>query len=156
MPTADRSAPYLMLETQEGIGWPAWQRIAARAEAAGLGGLVVSDHYLSPTDPTRACLDAWGVLVALAAQTRRLRLGTLVSPVTFRHPAVLARLALTLDHVSGGRADVGLGAGWSTVEHAAFGFPFPDLGERLALLEEQATIVRDLLDGEAVDGPGPA
>ncbi len=153
---APRSASYLMIETQEGVGWDAWQALAARAEAAGLGGLVVSDHYLSPSDPELGCLDAWAVLAALAQATRRLRLGTLVSPVTFRHPAVLARLAQTVDQISGGRVDVGLGAGWSTEEHAAFAFPFPDLAGRLALLEEQTAIVRALLDGEVVDGAGPA
>ncbi len=121
---------YLMIETQEGVTWPEWLALAERAEEAGLDGLMVSDHYLSMVDESRPVLDAWAALAAIAARTTRLRLGTLVSPVTFRHPSVLARLALTVDQISGGRASVGLGAGWFEREHAALGFLFPDLPER--------------------------
>jgi alkanesulfonate monooxygenase SsuD/methylene tetrahydromethanopterin reductase-like flavin-dependent oxidoreductase (luciferase family) len=104
----------------------------------------------------RGSLDAWGTISALAAITSTLRLGTLVSPVTFRHPSVLAKAAVTADHISGGgRIELGIGAGWLEDEHSAYGFPFPATGERMQMLEEQIEIVRrqwserDLtLDGE--------
>jgi alkanesulfonate monooxygenase SsuD/methylene tetrahydromethanopterin reductase-like flavin-dependent oxidoreductase (luciferase family) len=143
-----------MIETGEGVSWADWVALAERAEAVGFDGLYVSDHYLSMVDEDRAALDAWGVLCGLSALTSRLRLGTLVSPGTFRHPAVLARLAATANEISGGRVSVGVGAGWFVREHEAFGFPFPDLDDRLSLLEEQASIVRALLDGEIVDHEG--
>src|ERR1700712_1955969 len=148
------SSGYLMIETGEGVSWADWVALAERAESAGFDGLCVSDHYLSMIDEDRTALDAWGVLSGLAALTSRLRLGTLVSPGTFRHPAVLARLATTANEISGGRVSVGVGAGWFEREHEAFGFPFPDLDGRLSLLEEQASIVRALLDGEIVDYEG--
>jgi alkanesulfonate monooxygenase SsuD/methylene tetrahydromethanopterin reductase-like flavin-dependent oxidoreductase (luciferase family) len=91
--------------------------------------------------PERGSLDAWGTLCALAALTSTLRLGTMVSPATFRHPSELAKLVLTADHVSGGRVELGLGAGWHEREHAAHGFPFPSTRTRMDILEEQLQIV---------------
>jgi alkanesulfonate monooxygenase SsuD/methylene tetrahydromethanopterin reductase-like flavin-dependent oxidoreductase (luciferase family) len=124
--------------------------VAHGCEEHGIPALFRSDHYLSLESPTNAgSLDAWGTLCGLAAETSTVRLGTMVSPVTFRHPAVLARLAVTADHISGGRIDLGLGAGWNEPEHAAFGFPFPDTRTRMAILAEQFEIVRGLTD------PGP-
>ena len=149
-----RSTAYLMIETQEGVTWADWVALAQRAEKAGFDGVSVSDHYLSMVDEDRPVLDAWAVLAGLAAHTGSLKLGTLVSPATFRHPSVLARLATTVNEISGGRAFVGIGAGWFEREHEAFGFPFPDLGGRLSLLEEQAEIVRRLLDAEIVEHDG--
>src|SRR5439155_19811461 len=97
---------------------------------------------------SRGSLDAWATLAALALRTQRVRLGTLVSPVTFRHPAQLAKVVTTVDHVSGGRVELGLGAGWNEGEHTAYGFAFPDLRTRLDLLEEQLEIVtRSWADG---------
>jgi F420-dependent oxidoreductase-like protein len=145
----------VMIEGQEGVGWDAWCTLAETAERLGFDGLFTSDHYGSAIGiDGRDALDAWAVLTALAGRTARLRLGTLVSPVTFRPPAVVAKLALTADHVSGGRVELGLGAGWNEREHAAHGFPFPPLGERLELLEEQTEIVRRLLDGEELTFSG--
>ena len=89
-------------------------------------------------------LDAWGTICALAATTTRLRLGTLVSPATFRHPPVVAKLAATADEISGGRVSLGLGAGWHEREHAAFGFPYPATRERMEVFGEQLEIVRGL------------
>ncbi|MDQ4097926.1 MAG: LLM class flavin-dependent oxidoreductase, partial [Actinomycetota bacterium] len=91
--------------------------------------------------PERGSLDAWATLAALAQVTDRLRLGTLVSPATFRHPSVLAKVAVTVDHVSRGRVEVGIGAGWHEPEHTAYGFPFPPASTRLEMLEEQIEIV---------------
>ena len=117
-----------------------------------------SDHYLSLAGPReRVATDAWTLLAALAARTSRLRLGTLVSPVTFRHPAVLAKSAATVDHVSGGRVEVGMGAGWNVPEHEAFGFPFPETSERVRMLAEQVERVDGLLRDEplTVQRPRP-
>jgi F420-dependent oxidoreductase-like protein len=132
----------LMVEGQEDVSWDDWLALARAAEEAGLEALFRSDHYASVADRRdRGSLDAWTTLSALAARTERIRLGALVSPATFRHPSVLARSVVTVDHVSGGRVELGLGAGWHDLEHRAFGFPFPDVPERVALLAEQLEIV---------------
>jgi alkanesulfonate monooxygenase SsuD/methylene tetrahydromethanopterin reductase-like flavin-dependent oxidoreductase (luciferase family) len=144
----------VMIEGPEGVTWDEWRLLAATSERLGFDALFTSDHYLSSVGADRDGLDAWAVVSALAAITTRIRLGTLVSPVTFRLPAVVAKLAASADHVSGGRVEVGLGAGWYEREHTAFGFPFPPLATRLAMLEEQARVVRSLLDGEVVDHAG--
>jgi F420-dependent oxidoreductase-like protein len=134
-----------MIEGQEGVSWQQWLALAAAAEDAGLEALFRSDHYLSLEAPTeRASLDAWTTLAALAARTSRIRLGTLVSPATFRHPSVLAKSVATVDHVSGGRVELGLGAGWMELEHRAYGFEFPPAGERVARFAEQLEIVHRL------------
>jgi alkanesulfonate monooxygenase SsuD/methylene tetrahydromethanopterin reductase-like flavin-dependent oxidoreductase (luciferase family) len=125
----------LMIEGQEGVSWSQWLALADACEEHGIETLFRSDHYLSLAAPReRAATDAWTTLGALAARTSRLRLGTLVSPVTFRHPAVLARAAATVDHVSDGRVEVGMGAGWMELEHETFGFPFPETSERVRML----------------------
>ncbi len=128
----------LMLEGQEGIDWERWLAIALAAEAVGLEGLFRSDHYRSihRGDPAGS-LDAWTTLAGLAACTKRIRLGTLVSPVTFRHPSVLAKSAVTVDHISGGRVELGIGAGWFQPEHTSYGFPFGSTRSRLDELDRQ-------------------
>jgi alkanesulfonate monooxygenase SsuD/methylene tetrahydromethanopterin reductase-like flavin-dependent oxidoreductase (luciferase family) len=127
----------LMVEGQEGVSWDQWLALAEGCERYGIEAMFRSDHYLSLSDTTKAATDAWTLLGALASRTTRLRLGTLVSPVTFRHPSVLARAAATVDHVSGGRVEVGMGAGWMEAEHATFRFPFPEVSERVRVLSEQ-------------------
>jgi F420-dependent oxidoreductase-like protein len=132
----------LMIEGQEGVTWPEWLALAEACEKHGIPALFRSDHQLNLDDISgRGSLDAWATLTALAARTTRLRLGTLVSPVTFRHPSDLAKVVTVADHVSGGRVELGLGAGWNAREHAAYGFPFPPLRERMDMLEEQLEIV---------------
>jgi F420-dependent oxidoreductase-like protein len=133
----------LMIEGQEGVTWPQWVALAETCERCGLEGLFRSDHYRSVDDegPALGSLDAWTTLAGLAACTQRIRLGTMVSPATFRHPSVLANAANTVDHISGGRVELGLGAGWFKREHAEFGFPFAPLGERMEVFEEQAEII---------------
>ena len=132
----------LMVEGQEGVTWDEWVALGRACEEAGLDGMFRSDHYLSVQDrPDRGSLDAWATLAALAHATDRLRLGTLVSPATFRHPSVLAKMVVTADHISGGRVELGIGAGWHEPEHRAFGFGFPPPAERLRMLEEQLEIV---------------
>ncbi len=132
-----------MIEGQEGVSWEQWVALARACEESGIEGLFRSDHYQSVFDvPGRGSLDAWATLAGLAAVTERIRLGTMVSPATFRQPSVLARMVATADHISGGRIELGLGAGWNRSEHEAYGFPFPDLGERMEILEEQLEITR--------------
>jgi F420-dependent oxidoreductase-like protein len=131
----------LMIEGQEGVTWPQWLALARACEEHGIPALFRSDHYLDWVHPERGSLDAWGTVTALAAATSTLRLGTLVSPATFRHPSTLAKLVATADHVSGGRVELGLGAGWQEREHRAYGFPFPPTRVRMDLLEEQLQVV---------------
>jgi F420-dependent oxidoreductase-like protein len=133
----------LMIEGQEDVTWEDWLALAAACEVQGVGTLFRSDHYLSVVDRReRGSLDAWTTIAALATETERLRLGTLVSPATFRHPAVLAKSVVTADHVSGGRVELGIGAGWWEREHEAYGFPLPEMGKRLDMLEEQMDLIR--------------
>ena len=134
----------LMVEGQEDVIWEQWVALARACEQHGIGTMFRSDHYMNLDGhaPERGSLDAWGSLCALAAVTSTLRLGTLVSPVTFRHPSELARLVVTADHVSGGRVELGIGAGWHEREHEAHGFPFPPLKLRMDMLEEQIQVVR--------------
>jgi F420-dependent oxidoreductase-like protein len=135
----------LLVEGQEDVSWEQWCALADACEESGIDGLFRSDHYLSTIGgESRGTLDAWTTLAGLAARTERIRLGTLVSPVTFRHPAVLAKSAATVDHISGGRVELGVGAGWNEREHAAFGFPFPEMRVRMELLAEQVEIVHRL------------
>lgn len=132
----------LMVEGQEGVTWEEWVALARACEDSGLEGLFRSDHYLSMSDEAhRGALDAWATLSGLAAITSRIRLGTMVSPATFRHPSVLAKMAATADHISGGRVELGLGAGWFDKEHSAYGFDFPETSERMAMLAEQIEII---------------
>jgi alkanesulfonate monooxygenase SsuD/methylene tetrahydromethanopterin reductase-like flavin-dependent oxidoreductase (luciferase family) len=132
----------VMIEGQEDVSWADWRRLAELTETLGFEGLMRSDHYLSVAGRTeRGALDAWGTICALAPLTERIRLGTLVSPVTFRPAAVLAKLALTADQVSGGRIDVGMGTGWNQAEHDAFGLTLPPMEERFDLLERQVSDV---------------
>jgi F420-dependent oxidoreductase-like protein len=133
----------LMIEGQEGVSWPEWVAVARACEESGIPALFRSDHYLNldGRDPGRPALDAWATLSALAAVTDSLRLGTLVSPASFRHPSVLAKQVVTADHVSGGRVELGLGAGWHEREHAAYGFPFLPTRTRMDVLEEQLQVI---------------
>ncbi len=132
----------LMIEGQEGVSWEDWLALARACEEHDVEALFRSDHYLSPTDPERAALDAWAVIPALAALTTRLELGTLVSPVTFRPAAILANASMTANEISGGRVSLGMGTGWMEAEHDAFGFAFPEMKTRLRWLEEQIEAVR--------------
>ena len=145
----------LMIEGQEGVTWEQWRALAATAESAGFDALFRSDHYMSLEGaPGRGSLDAWSTINALAALTTTLRLGTLVSPATFRHPSVLARSVVTADHVSGGRVELGMGAGWHEGEHRAFGFPYESMRERFDRLAEQVEIVHRSWGSDRFDFEG--
>lgn len=135
----------LMIEPQQGLTYADQLAIARRAEAAGFEALFRSDHYESfPGDTDRPTTDAWAVLAGLARETERIRLGVLVSPVTFRTPGNLAKVVATIDEMSGGRIELGLGAGWHENEHKRHGFPFPSIDERATMLEETLQVVLGL------------
>ncbi len=145
----------LMVEGQEDVTADDFLALGTLAEDLGFDGFATSDHYDSVVGaPGRGSLDVWGLICALAAATERIRIGTMVSPVTFRPPAVLAKLALAADGLSRGRIEVGLGTGWHDVEHQRFGLPFPPFADRLAMLTEQVEIIRRLTDGETLDFDG--
>src|SRR4051795_10897626 len=146
----------VMIEGQEGVEWPQWLALAEAAEAAGLEGLFRSDHYQAiGTGSPAGSLDAWTTLAGLAARTTTLRLGTMVSPVTFRPASVLAKSVVTVDHISGGRAELGIGAGWFEREHDAYGFPFLTTRARLDELDRQlGEITRQWTEADDI-GPKP-
>jgi alkanesulfonate monooxygenase SsuD/methylene tetrahydromethanopterin reductase-like flavin-dependent oxidoreductase (luciferase family) len=144
----------LMIEGQEGVTWEDWVALASACEEHGVEALFRSDHYISWFDESRRVLDAWATIAGLAARTTKLELGTLVSPATFRQPAVLARSAATADEISGGRVTLGMGAGWQEREHVAYGFEFGTARERVARFGEQLEIVHDLLHEDRVDFDG--
>jgi alkanesulfonate monooxygenase SsuD/methylene tetrahydromethanopterin reductase-like flavin-dependent oxidoreductase (luciferase family) len=146
----------LMIEGQESVTWEQWRALAKACEEGPIEALFRSDHYLSVMGAEgRGSLDAWTTLGALAAVTTTVRLGALVSPVTFRHPSVLAKSVVTADHISGGgRIELGMGTGWLEAEHSAYGFPFPPTGERFGLLEEQIEIVRRQWEEGGLDFEG--
>jgi F420-dependent oxidoreductase-like protein len=136
----------LMVEGQQGPTWERWTAIADACERLGFESLFSSDHYYPGRGPDgRGSFDAPTILAGLAARTRRLRLGTMVSPVTFRHPSVYAKVATTIDHISGGRFEIALGAGWWEEEHRMHGIPFLTWRERFEILAEQLEIVHGVL-----------
>ena len=138
----------LMIEAQQGLSYADQLAVARRAEAAGFEAMFRSDHFLSFPGPSdNRTTDAWTVLAGLARETTTLGLGVLVSPVTFRHAGHLAKVAITVDEMSGGRVEVGVGAGWNDGEHAAYGLRFPDISERADMLEETLEILHGLWEG---------
>ena len=135
----------LMIEAQQGLSYEDQLAIARRAESAGFEALFRSDHYASfPGDSDQTTTDAWAILAGLARETKTIHLGTLVSPVTFRHPGNFVKLVTTVDHMSGGRIEVGVGAGWNDADHLPHGLPFPGINERADLLEDQLAILHGL------------
>ncbi len=146
----------IMIEGQEGLTWSRWERLAATVEGRGLHGLYRSDHLTGLFGhPERDCLDTWASLAWLATATRRIRFGPLVCPLTFHHPAILAKHASALSECSGGRFDLGIGAGWHEGEHRMFGIPFPPLKERLDRLECGARAIVALRGETPVTLPQP-
>lgn len=137
----------IFTEPQQGASYDDLLRVAQATEQLGFDAFFRSDHYLKMGDvgglpgPT----DAWLTLAALARETKRIRLGTLVTPATFRLPGVLAISAAQVDAMSGGRVEIGLGAGWFAAEHSAYGIPYPDTAERFDLFAEQVEIIDGLL-----------
>ena len=141
----------LMTEPQLGGSYDDLARAAHRAEEAGLWSFARADHYYWPAKPMPTT-DAFTSFGGLARELNRIRLAILVTPITFRHPAVIAKSAATLDEMSGGRLDLGLGTGWMEAEHHAFGLPFPPWKERFARLEESLQYIRASFTGQAFEG----
>ena len=149
----------IFTEPQQGASYGTLLAVAQTAEDAGFDAFFRSDHYLvmGSRDGLPGPTDAWTTLAGLARETSRIRLGTLVSSATFRHPGVLAIQVAQVDQMSGGRVELGLGAGWYAEEHAAYGIPFPSLGERFDRFSEQLELVTGLWStpvGESYDFDG--
>jgi len=141
----------IMIEGQEGLTWARWQRLAQTVEEAGYESLFRSDHLTGLFgNAERASLDTWASLTWLASATRRLRFGPMVCPLTFYHPALLAKRAAAVADLAGGRLELGIGAGWHEGEHAMFGIPFPGVRERLDRLECGARAITALWAGTKV------
>jgi alkanesulfonate monooxygenase len=131
----------VMVEPQEGGTYDDLLALAQKAEALGFNGFFRSDHYHPMNTPlTSDSSDCWSTLAGLARDTKRVRLGTMVSPMTFYHPGQFAKAVATIDQMSGGRVSAGMGAGWFAKEHAAYGLPFPGPGARLDRLEDALEI----------------
>ena len=136
-----------MLEGQEGLNWDRWRRICADAERLGFASLRRSDHLISlmgPDTSERDCIECWESLALAAEWTKTIEFGPMVSPMTFRLPGVLAKIAASVDALSGGRLILGVGAGWNRNEHDAFGIPFLTEQERFERLESGIKTMRDI------------
>ncbi len=143
------------LEGQNGLNWPRWKRIAQAAEGLGYAALTRSDHFTNTTPPDMDSLELWVSLTWLADNTKRIEFGPLVSPVSFRHPAMTARMATAVDDLSGGRLILGVGAGWQVREHHNFSYDLLELPQRMARFEEGLAIIHHLLKSDApLDFPG--
>src|ERR1700746_602859 len=137
----------IFTEPQEGADYGTLLPVAQATEQLGFDAFFRSDHYLAMSGPgLPGPTDAWVTLAGLARETSRIRLGTLMSPVTFRYPGPLAITVAQVDHMSGGRVEIGIGAGWDEAEHDADGVPFPAPAERVARYEEQRAVLTGLLD----------
>ena len=145
----------VMIEGQEGLTWERWRAIMTRVEELGYESLWRSDHFqtLMGAEPRQA-LETWVALTLTAAETSRLRFGPLVCAMTFRHPALLARMAAAVDALSGGRLVLGVGAGWNEPEHRAFGIPFPPVKQRMDMLEEGIEVLLRLFGDEPASFAG--
>jgi F420-dependent oxidoreductase-like protein len=145
----------IMIEGQEDLTWERLFTIAEAVEAMDYDSLFRSDHLTAlEGHPQRQALALWPSLTALALRSERIRFGPMVCPVTFRHPAMLAKMAAAVDVLSGGRLDLGLGAGWNDHEHQMFGIDYPRYGVRLAMLDEGVQVIKALWSGEKITFQG--
>ncbi|MGI8968060.1 MAG: TIGR03560 family F420-dependent LLM class oxidoreductase, partial [Chloroflexota bacterium] len=135
----------LMIEGQNGLTWERWRRILQAAEELGFGSVFRSDHFTNPTPPDKSSLELWTSLTYAASHTTRIEFGPLVTPITFRHPAITVKMAAAVDDLSDGRLVLGMGAGWQDREHQVFGVPFPPVQERYTMLRDGLEVVTRLL-----------
>jgi F420-dependent oxidoreductase-like protein len=135
----------IMVEGQMGLNWPRWQAMARAVESLGFAGLYRSDHFTNPEPPDLDSLELWTSLTWLATNTSRLFFGPLVSPVSFRHPVLTARMAAAVDDLSGGRLQLGIGAGWQDREHANYSFDLLPMPERVQRYREGVAVIAGLL-----------
>jgi alkanesulfonate monooxygenase SsuD/methylene tetrahydromethanopterin reductase-like flavin-dependent oxidoreductase (luciferase family) len=154
-PVTSTAVPVLVNLRSIGVPFAWWRAQALRLEAAGYAGVAAWDHFVSRGARTDPVLEAWTTLAAVGGATTRLGLMTFVANVMNRHPAVLARMAATLQDATDGRLVLGIGIGGHQAEHAAYGIPFPDTPERVARLEEAVAVVRALWAGGPVTRPSP-
>lgn len=138
----------IMIEGQNGLTWPRWQRVARLVEDAGFVGLYRSDHFTNGKPPDIESLELWTSLTWLTSHTQRIEFGPLVTPFSFRHPVHTARMAAAVDDLSNGRLTLGLGAGWNNREHELFGFDLLELGPRFERFEEGMQVVTRLLQSD--------
>jgi len=136
----------IMVEGQNGLNWQRWKNIAAAVEDLGFFGLYRSDHFTNNSSPDKDSLELWVSLTWLACNTRRIQFGPLVTPFSFRHPAITARMASAVDDLSGGRLILGLGAGWQEREHDMYGFDLMDPRARFDRMEEGLKLIKSLFE----------
>ena len=137
----------IMIEGQENLTWERWLALAEAVEKLGFESLFRSDHLVDTRNPWRKTLALWPSLTALALKTERIRFGVLVSPMTFRHPAMVAKSAASVSLLANGRLDLGLGAGWNEFEHHMVSLPYPPFAGRLQMLDEGTTVMKALWSG---------
>lgn len=137
-----------MIEGQDGLTWSRWQRLVTAVEELGFIGLYRSDHYTNANPPDKDSLELWVSLTWLASHTQRIEFGPLVTPVSFRHPTLTARMAAAVDDLSGGRLTLGVGAGWQEREHSNYGWDLLDVPQRFARFEEGLEVITDLLHSD--------
>ena len=138
----------IMIEGQNGLNWPRWQKLAKAVEDLGFTGLYRSDHYTNANPPDMDSLELWVSLTWLATHTRRIDFGPLVSPLSFRHPTHTARMAAAVDDLSGGRLRLGLGAGWQEREHSNYSWELLDVPERFDRFREGLDVITLLLESD--------
>jgi F420-dependent oxidoreductase-like protein len=138
----------LMLEGQNGLNWENWKRILQSAEDCGYQCVFRSDHFTNAQGPVKDALELWTSLTYAASHTSRIEFGPLVTPITFRHPAMLVQIAAAIDLLSNGRMILGMGTGWQEREHHAFGIHFPPLAERYERLQEGLDLVKLLFNND--------
>jgi F420-dependent oxidoreductase-like protein len=138
----------IMIEGQNGLNWDRWQRVARAVEDLGFAGLYRSDHYTNPQPPDKDSLELWTSLTWLASHTQRIEFGPLVTPLSFRHPTMTARMAAAVDDLSGGRLILGVGAGWQEREHENFGWNLLDVPGRFQRFEEGLEVITRLLESD--------
>lgn len=139
----------IMIEGQDGLNWPRWKRILQTAEDCGYQCVFRSDHFTNASGPDKDSLEVWISLAYAASHTQRIEFGPLVTPISFRHPAMNLRYATAVDDLSGGRLVYGLGAGWQDREHQKFGLAFHDFSTRFRMLEEALELTARLLRSDA-------
>jgi F420-dependent oxidoreductase-like protein len=138
----------IFLEGQNGLNWPHFQRLAKAVEELGFGGFFRSDHFTNANPPDKDSLELWVSLTWLASHTKSIEFGPLVSPISFRNPALTARMAAAVDDLSDGRLILGLGAGWQEREHNNYGFDLLPIRERFDRFEEGVEVIRELLTSD--------
>ncbi len=139
----------VQIEGAQGLTWPIWQRLVADVEALGFKGLYCCDHFANPAPPDYDSLEVMTAMTYAAGHSTRIELGTLVAPVSWRDPVMLARQAMAIDDLSGGRFVLGIGAGWNAREHAMFGYPLGETRERMDRLTEATDVITRLIRGDA-------